>query len=185
MDDHTIVDLYINRDEKAIRETEKKYGAYCFKIAYNILKTKQDSEECMNDMYNKAWNSIPPETPRNLGAWLGKVIRNLSINVWNKSHRKKRYNGLDVILDELAECIPDTKLVEEEIEDIELTKFLDKWLESLPKFERVLFMRRYWYGETLKNLETEYKLSHGKMAKQMYRLRADLKSALEKEGYHL
>ena len=185
MDDQSIVDLYINRDESAILETDRKYGAYCFSIAYNILKVVQDSEECVNDMYNKVWNSIPPQTPKRLDAWLSKIVRNLAINVWYKSHRKKRYNGYETILDEMVECIPDTKLVEHEIEEMELTKFLDKWLESLPEFDRVLFMRRYWIGESLKKLESEYKISHGRLAKQMYHLRGDLKSALEKEGYCL
>jgi RNA polymerase sigma-70 factor (ECF subfamily) len=175
----------MHRDETAILETEKKYGAYCYRIAYNILRINQDSEECVNDMYNKAWNSIPPQTPKRLGAWLGKVIRNIAINLWNKNHRQKRYNGLKIILDELTECIPDAKLIEEEIEGIELTRFLDKWLDSLPKEDRVLFMRRYWNGEALKKLENEYNMSHGKMAKQMYQLRGNLKSALEKEGYNL
>ena len=185
MEDQDIINLYKCRDEAAILETEIKYGAYCFSIAYNILKIRQDSEECVNDMYNQAWRSIPPQIPKRLGAWLGRVIRNLAINLWNKNHRHKRYNGIEVILDELEECIPDTKLFEQEIEEIELTKFLDTWLASLPKDDRVLFMRRYWNGEALKTLEKEYNMSHGKMAKRMYQLRVNLKSALEKEGYYL
>lgn len=185
MEDLDILNLYKCRDESAITETEKKYGAYCFKVAYNILNIKQDSEECVNDMYSKAWSSIPPQYPKKLGAWLSKVIRNLAINLWNKNHRQKRNNGLDVILDELDECIPDSKRVEHEIEEIELTRFLDNWLDSLSKENRILFMRRYWNGEALKTLEKEYSMSHGKMAKRMYQLRRNLKSALEKEGYNL
>lgn len=185
MKDQDIISLYISRNENAILETEKKYGGYCFTIAYNILKERMDSEECLNDMYIKAWGSIPPEIPKNLGAWLSKVIRNLAINLWKKNHRKKRYNGIMLLFDELEECIPESNSVEQVIEGIELTNFLNKWLDSLSKEDRVLFMRRYWFGEPLKILEKEYGMSHGKMAKRMYKLRSNLKVDLEREGYSL
>lgn len=183
MQDCEIVELYLKRDETAIVETERKYGAYCSKIAKNILNHNQDVEECLNDMYHLAWNSIPPNQPENLGAWLGKIVRNISINLWNKNHAQKRYSGLEEIFEEIEECIPASGLVEHEIEEKELTTFLNRWLKGLPIEDRVLFLRRYWQGDALKVLEREYGMSHGKMAKRMYKLRQNLKNALEKEGY--
>jgi len=185
MNDYEIIALYFKRDEMAIVETRKKYGAYCSKIANNILEYKQDVEECLNDMYHHAWNSIPPDKPEHLGAWLSKVIRNLALNLLMKKRTQKRYAGMEEIFDEIKDCIPSPKLVEHEIEEKELTAFINKWLKTLPSEERVLFLRRYWWGETLKELEKEYQISHGKMAKKMYNLRASLRTALEKEGYSL
>jgi len=185
MEDHTIISLFFNRDETAILEIKNKYGGYCFSIANNILRIKEDSEECLNDMYNIAWRSIPPQTPNKLGVWLGKVVRNLAINLWNKNHRQKRYGGIILLLDELEECIPDLKLVEHEVEGNELTNILNNWLTTLSKEDRVLFMRRYWNGEQLQVLEKEYRISHGKMAKRMYNLRINLKATLEREGFCL
>ena len=185
MEDQRIVALYMERSEEAIVATKQKYGAHCFQIAKNILTLPQDAEECVNDMYHCAWNSIPPSQPENLGAWLSRVVRNIALNLWNKNHAQKRYAGLEELFDELEECIPSLNLVEHEIEEKELTGFLNNWLSSLQKEDRILFLRRYWNGEALKNLEEEYQISHGKMAKRMYRLRLDLKKSLEKEGYRL
>ena len=185
MNDYEIVTLYFKRDEAAITETEKKYGTYCCKIANNILGYKQDVEECLNDMYHHAWNAIPPARPEHLGAWLSKVIRNLALDLCMKKRAQKRYAGMEEIFDEIKDCIPSPKLVEHEIEEKEMTTFINKWLETLPAEDRVLFLRRYWRGDALKELEKEYQMTHGKMAKKMYNLRADLKTALEKEGYSL
>lgn len=185
MTDYEIIALFFKRDETAITETEKKYGAYCSSIAKNILDYKQDVEECVNDMYHHAWNSIPPNKPENLGAWLGRVIRNLALDLWKKKHAQKRYIGMEEIFDEIKECIPSPNLVEHEIEEKELTECINQWLKNLPSEDRVLFLRRYWKGDALKVLEKEYQMSHGQIAKKMYNLRADLKTALEKEGYSL
>lgn len=185
MTDHDIIVLYFKRDERAIIETQIKYGAYCSKIANNILNYKQDVEECLNDMYHHAWNSIPPAKPEHLGAWLSKVIRNLALDLLIKKRAKKRYVGMEEVFDEIKDCIPSPKLVEHDIEEKELTAFINKWLKTLPGEDRVLFLRRYWMGDALKELEKEYQISHGKMAKKMYNLRANLKTALEKEGYSL
>lgn len=185
MEDHAIIDLFLNRDETAILETKCKYEGYCFTIANNILGVKEDAEECVNDMYHIAWQSIPPLIPRKLGAWLGKVVRNLAINLWHKNHRQKRYPGMMLLLHELEECIPDINSVEQEVEFNDLTSMLNNWLYSLSKEDRILFMRRYWFGEQLKVLEEAYHMSHGKMAKRMYNLRMDLKDKLKKEGYFI
>ena len=183
MEDLQIIDLYNQRDENAISETAKKYGAFCESIAFNILTIAADVEECVNDTYLQAWNSIPPQQPARLGAWLGKVVRNIAINLWNKNHRKKRYAGMEQLLSELEDCIPSPITVEQEIEEKELTEFLNTWLASLSKADRILFMRRYWNGEAVKDLAKEYRIMPRDMAKRMYRLRQSLKSALEKGCY--
>ena len=185
MNDNEIIGLYWERKETAITASADKYGSYCHSISYNILHNNEDAEECVNDTYLQAWNSIPPQQPARLGAWLGKVVRNIAINLWNKNHRKKRYAGMEQLLSELEDCIPSPITVEQEIEEKELTEFLNTWLASLSKADRILFMRRYWNGEAVKDLAKEYRIMPRDMAKRMYRLRQSLKSALEKEDYSL
>lgn len=185
MEDVQIIELYWKREETAISETEKKYGAFCNSIALNILSVPEDAKECVNDTYFQAWNSMPPQRPVKLQAWLGRIVRNIAINLWNKNHRKKRYSGMEQLLNELEDCIPGRETVEGVIEEKELAVFINTWLGNLTQEERVLFVRRYWKGETVKKLAVEFGTSPGKMAKRMYRIRQNLKSALEKEGYVL
>lgn len=185
MEDSQIISLFFQRDEAAIAETEKKYGTFCYNIALNILSINADAEECVNDTYLRAWNSIPPQHPDRLGAWLGRVVRNIAINLWHKNHRQKRYAGMEKLLNELEDCIPSPITVEHKIEEEELTQFLNAWLASLSDEDRILFVRRYWNGETVNELAAEYRISPGNMAKRMYRLRQSLKQILEKEGYFL
>lgn len=183
MEDTQIIELFNRRDERAIHETQLKYGAYCRSIAINILTVPADAEECVSDTYLRAWNSIPPENPVKLGAWLGRVVRNIAINLWNKNHRQKRNSGLELLLSELEDCIPSAVTPEHQAEERELTELLNRWLTSLPKDDRRLFLRRYWNGEAVKSLAKEYGTSQGSMAKKMYKLRQNLKQELEKEGY--
>ncbi|MCH5352190.1 MAG: sigma-70 family RNA polymerase sigma factor, partial [Acutalibacter sp.] len=142
MEDLQIIDLYFKREEAAILETEKKYGTFCHKVALNILSNHADAEECVNDAYLQAWNTIPPQQPVKFGAWLGKVVRNISINLWNKNHRQKRYTGIEQLFDELDDCIPSPKTTEREVEEKELTEVINEWLSELTQNDRVLFMRR-------------------------------------------
>lgn len=185
MDDSQIIGLFFKRDEAAISETAKKYGTFCHSIALNILSINVDADECVNDTYLKAWNSIPPQKPDKLGSWLGKVVRNIALDFWKKNHRKKRYAGIEQLLNELEDCIPSPVTVEHEIDEHELTELLNIWLASLSQNDRVLFMRRYWNGETVSALAQENGTSPANMAKRMYRLRQNLKLKLEKEGYSL
>ncbi len=185
MEDSQIIGLYFKRDEAAILETATKYGAFCHGIALNILSIEADADECVNDAYLRAWNTIPPQKPSKLGAWLGKVVRNLAFDLWKKNHRKKRYAGIEQLLNELEDCIPSPDTVEREIEEQELTEVINTWLTSLSQNDRILFMRRYWNGETIAALAQERGMSPANMAKQMYRLRQNLKLKLEKEGYIL
>lgn len=185
MEDLEIIGLFFKRDEKAITETAAKYGAFCQNIALNILSINADAEECVNDTYLQAWNSIPPQKPDKLGAWLGKVVRNIAYNLWKKNHRQKRYAGMEEILNELEDCIPSPVTVEHKVEEQELTAVINTWLASLPQNDRILFMRRYWNGETVNALAQESGVSPANMAKKMYRLRQNLKLKLEQEGYSL
>jgi len=185
MEDFQIISLYFERDEAAISETATKYGAFCHGIALNILSINADADECVNDTYLQAWNSIPPQKPDKLGAWLGKVVRNIAFNLWKKNHRQKRYAGMEQLLNELEDCIPSPASVEHQIEEQELTEIINTWLASLPRTDHILFMRRYWNGEALNALAKESGMSPANMAKKMYRLRQNLKCKLEKEGYSL
>lgn len=183
MEDSRIIDLYFERNEDAVAETDRKYGAFCCGIALNILSLCADAEECVNDTYLQAWNAIPPLRPDRFDAWLGRVVRNLALNLWRKNHRKKRYTGMEVLLNELEDCIPAPETVEHVIEAKELAGLIDIWLASLPQDDRILFLRRYWNGERVDVLAEECGMAPGRLAKRLYKLRRRLKSALEKEGY--
>jgi RNA polymerase sigma-70 factor (ECF subfamily) len=185
VEDAQIIELYFRRDEDAISETAKKYGTFCQRLAGNILTDPADAEECVSDAYFQAWNAIPPQRPARLGAWLGRVVRNNALNCWKKNHRKKRYDGMEQLFSELTDCVPSPTTVERELDGRELTAFLNRWLGTLSRDDRVLFLRRYWNGEAVRDLARQAGVSPAKMAKRMYRLRQDLRAALEKEGYSL
>mgnify|MGYP001385017741 FL=1 len=182
MEDMQIIELYNARSETAISETDAKYGRLLHGIAMNILSNHWDSEEIVNDTYNKAWNTIPPERPNSLGAYLGRITRNLSINRWNE---RRANNGAEMLISELSDCVPTVQTIDTAIETKELTKVIDGWLSTLSSDDRVLFLRRYWFGEAVSSLANECGISANKMAGRLYRLRLSLKKALEKEGISL
>jgi len=185
MEDTRIIELYFQRNEQAIEETSKKYGQFCHSIAKNILHNNEDAEECVNDTYNNTWNAIPPARPTNFKIWLGKVVRNIAVNLYNRNHAQKRNAGLSVLLSELEDCIPSLQTTEQEISEKELSEIIEKFLRSLEKEDQVLFVRRYWNGIALNTLAKEFSLSPSKLAQRMYRLRLALKNTLEKEGVSL
>lgn len=185
MEDSQIIELYWERSEEAIAETAKKYGAFCHRLAKNILTLHEDAEECVNDAWHKAWSAIPPQRPVVLRAWLGRVVRNLAINRWNHDHAGKRYAGVEQLLSELEDCIPSPRTLEHELEEQELTDYLNVWLASLDREDRRLFVRRYWNGEAVKDLAGERGVAPTVMAKRIYRLRQSLRASLEKEGYSI
>ncbi len=185
MEDAKIIDLYWQRDEAAIAETDRKYGAFCYSVSRNILSRREDAEECVNDAYCKAWDSMPPQRPERLRAWLGKVVRNLSLNLWNKNHAQKRHSGMEQLLSELEDCVPAPETVEGQLEGRELTEFLNGWLAALSAEDRALFLRRYWNGDQVKALARERGVTQGNLSQRLYRLRCSLRAALEKEGYSL
>ncbi|GAB6084784.1 RNA polymerase sigma factor [Alkaliphilus crotonatoxidans] len=182
MEDHEIITLYWNRDETAVQETADKYGGFCYRLAMNILSVCEDAEECVSDTYHKAWNTIPPERPLAFRAWLGRIVRNLSINRWNHNRAQKRYAGVEVLLSELSDCIPDTETTEEILEAQALSGYISDWLDSLPSTERILFVRRYWNGEELGRLAMASGITPNKLAGRMFRLRKSLQSYLVEKG---
>lgn len=186
MDDNKIVDLYWERSEKAIAETSKKYGRYCKFIAYNILQNLEDSYECVNDTYINAWNSMPPHRPNRLSAFLGKITRNLSLNRYEKNTAQKRGAGqIPLILDELQKCVPSHNSVEKAIDDIILIDALNKFLSEIDRENRIIFMQRYWYMCSIKEIANELNYSESKVKMILFRLRNELRVLFEKEGIEL
>ncbi len=183
MDDRLIIKLFHERSETAIAETAAKYGKYCYSIAYNILYNEEDSEECVNDTYLKAWDVIPPQIPEKLSAFLGKITRNLAISKYRYNHSKKRGGGqVSLALEELAECIPSARNTEQVYSDKLFVEALDAFLEKLPTEKRRIFMQRYWYLRPISEIAEEFSISESKVKMTLLRTRNKLKQALEKEG---
>ena len=183
MEDKQIIDLYWNRAEKAIEETTQKYGNYCRAIAYNILHNKEDAEECVNDTCLQAWNSIPPKRPEHLAIYLGKITRNLALNRLKYYSAEKRGNGqVDLVLSELEECISAGTSVEQQMDEAFLTRAIETFLYSQPPENRNIFIRRYWYLASVKEIANSYGMSESKVISLLYRMRKKLKIFLEKEG---
>ena len=182
MDDQSIVELYLQRDENAIKESRNKYEAYCYRIAMNILSVAEDVEECINDTWISVWNRIPPVSPKSLKAFLGKLVRDISLSRYRAVHAKKRYNGMELILDELAECIPSGQDIQKSLEQKELSETVNGWLDSWPQEDRVLFVKRYYYGETVKQLSEMQSCTENQMAQKMMKLRNKLKAHLLSGG---
>lgn len=185
MEDELIIELYFTRDELAITETDHKYGAFCHRIAMNILSVREDAEECVNDTYHAAWHKLPPELPNSLRAFLGRITRNLSISRFRKNRAQKRYDGLEVMLSELGDCVPSSDTVEQAIETEQLSELISDWLVSLPADDCALFVRRYWHGDAVQALAKECGITQNQMAQRMLRLRKSLKADLEAEGVAL
>lgn len=185
MEDSKIIDLFWGRDEAAIRHTEMKYGAYCHTVAFHILSIKEDADECVSDTWLRAWNHIPPQRPSNLRIWLGKVVRNCALNLWERNHAKKRYHGIETLFEELADCLPSEDSAVQALEVKELNRLINEWLKTLSASDRALFIRRYWGGEPLTELAKAWHVAPGKLAQKMYKLRSNLKSVLQKEGVNI
>ena len=186
MEDGEIVALYWARDEQAIAETDGKYGSFCRAMARNLLGSPEDAEECVSDTYLEAWNSMPQEKPVLLRPWLGRVLRLNAIDRWRASHRQKRFGGVETLVLELEDCVPaHTDDPQRALEASELGELVERWLGSLSREDRRLFLRRYWNGEALNALASEAGLSPALLAQRMRRLRLRLKGFLEKEGVTL
>ena len=183
MDDTRIIDLFWERSEDAIAETSKKYGRYCLSIAYTILQNNEDSEECVNDTWIRAWGAMPPHRPYNLPAFLAKITRNLSLDRCRRDTADKRGAGrLRLALEELADCVPASYQVEQIVDEITLQELLNSFLGSLTQENRKIFMRRYWYMSTVKEIADEYGLTESKVKMSLLRSRRQLKKLLQKEG---
>ena len=185
MDDKQIIELYFERNEQAIKETQDKYGAFCHRIAMNILGIHEDAEECVNDTYYSVWKQIPPTVPEVFKVYLGRITRNLSISRFRAMRAKKRYSSMEVMLSELNDCVPSSSNVEQTIEVMQLSDYISEWLDSLPEEDCALFVRRYWFGNEVQELAKKCGITAAKMAQRMLRLRKSLKAALEQKGVAL
>ncbi len=182
MEDEEIINLYWTRSENAIIETDKKYGKYCNYIAYNILQDQEDSKECVNDTFLNTWNAIPPKKPVILKAFLGKITRNLAINKYEKKKTKKRGGTIELVLEELEECIPDNHSFEDEIEHKMLVNYINDFLETLSKDKQKVFLERYWYLNTIKDISAKNNLTESNVKIILFRMRKQLKNFLKKRG---
>lgn len=186
MKDEEIIALYWDREEAAIAATADKYGSYCHSISMNILHDSEDAEECVNDTYLGAWKSIPPHRPNRLAAFLGKITRNLSINRFRQYTAEKRGAGqVQLALTELEDCIPAERNVEQAIEEMALASSISQFLCAQPRQRRNIFIRRYWYLDSIRDIATAYGMSESKVASLLFRMRNELKTHLEKEGITL
>ncbi len=184
VEDSKIVELYFERNESALAETAEKYGNYLFKIAYGILADNEDSEESVNDTYLSAWDSIPPHRPMVLRTYLSKLTRRISIDLLRKKTTKKRGESqFSLSLSELEECVSGKGMVDEELDVRELSKAVSDFLRTLKKDARVLFVRRYYFCDSLKDAAKQARVSESKAKTTLYRTREKLREYLLKEGF--
>lgn len=183
MKDTEIIDLYWARNEQAIVESQLSYGKYCYSIAIHILKDAEDSDECVNDTWLRAWNSMPPNRPDYLNIFLGTITRNLSFDKWKRKNAAKRGNGeTSVAIDELIECIPAQNTTEDAVEAAELQRKINEFLHSLPEKECNVFLRRYWYSDEYNEIAKRYGMNLNSVKTSLFRTRGKLRAYLEKEG---
>ena len=183
MEDEDILKLYFAREEKAIEKTSEKYGSYCRTIAENILESREDADECVNDTWLKAWMTIPPERPRFLKTFLARITRNLSFDRYRKKNAEKRGGGQMLeVLDELAECVPGGTEPEKEWDRKELLAAIESFLDTLSLEDQALFVRRYWYAESVADLALRFSVSRGALSVRLYRLRERLREHLMRSG---
>ena len=182
MEDHQIVALYLHRAEKAVEETEKKYGTLCRSIAYHIVDNVEDAAEIVNDTYLRLWNTIPPQQPESLKAYAATVCKHLALDRYDADRAKKRGSGqLPLVLDELADCISDG--APDALDSLALREAIHTFLDGLSPITRALFVKRYWYLTPLDELSREAGMRPGALAMLMLRARKKLKKHLQKEGF--
>ncbi|MGM9641624.1 MAG: RNA polymerase sigma factor [Eubacteriales bacterium] len=183
MEDEKIIALYWERNETAIPETEMKYGRHCYAIAYNVLHSHEDADECVNDTWNAAWNAMPPEKPAKLECFLARITRNIAIDRYRHDRAQKRGAEVENVIDEYWECIPDG---DASIEDEYVMKqAINGFLASLDARTRVIFMRRYWYSMSVKDIARGMRLSESHVSVILHRTRSKFKDHLTKEGIFL
>ncbi len=186
MDDHSIVQLYWDRNDQAISKTSEKYGHYCKAIAKNILNNDEDAEECVNDTWLNAWNSMPTHWPEQLAAFLGKITRNLSFNKYKHNRAEKRGGGeIALVLGELTDCVSGTDNIEQMIDRQELVKAINTFVRSLSLEKRNIFVRRYWYADPVSKIAADYGMLQGSVSKTLERTRKKLKLYLAERGFEL
>ena len=183
MEDKRIIEMYWQRDEQALTLTRRQYGAYCHAIAWQILHSREDAEECENDTYLRAWNAMPPDRPQGLRPYLGAITRRLSLDRWRERRSQKRGGGeVALSLEELGECVAHPDTVPEAVEAAQLSAILSDFLHSLPAEEGDVFLRRYWYFDSVAQIAKRFGYSESKVKMTLSRTRDKLRAVLEKEG---
>lgn len=180
MNDANIIALYFQRDENAIRETQRAYGGKLYGVAQRIVECREDAEECVSDTYLKAWNAIPPQKPSYFYAFLAKICRHLAFGKLDWKQAAKRSGDVVALTEELEACIPD-KSREGQQERKAVIQALNAFLDGLPRESRLLFLRRYWYGDSIREIAARYGYSESKVKTQLFRTREKLRDYLQKE----
>ncbi len=182
MEDSAIVALFWSRDPRAVSALQDKYGGACQSLAARLLGSAEDGQECFNDALHRVWDTIPPQRPASLRAYLMKIARNLAIDRWRERTARRRDGEVSSLTAELEDCLPAAPSAESAAEGNETAAAIDKWLATLSKEDRVLFVRRYWYGDRVEELAKRRGVSPNSLAQRLFRLRNGLKRALEQEG---
>lgn len=185
MDDASIIRLFWERSENAIKETDKKYGRLCNSLANNILNNSSDAEECVNDSYLTVWNSIPEDRPEYFSAYLCRIVKNLSLKRLEYNTAQKRNPELLVSFDELQGCLSSDTAPEENLDAELLGKAISDFLRSQNEIKRKIFLRRYWYFDSVKKIADDFQLKEERVSTILFRMRKKLKQYLEKEGYRI
>ena len=184
MEDEKIIELYFSRNEQAVAETDKKYGAYCFTLASSILCNREDAEETVSDTYLKTWQAIPPKKPTVLKMFLAKITRNLAFSRWRSLTADKRGGGeLALVLEELSGCLASQERVEDRLNAKELAKTIRCFLNTLPQREQDIFLRRYFFVEESEDIAVRYGMKRATVLRTLSRTREKLKAYLHEEGY--
>lgn len=178
MDDTKIIELFFQRDQRAIRELDAKYGKACHSLSFNIVNNRQDAEECVNDAYLGAWNAIPPAKPDPLLTYLCKMVRNISLNAYYKREAAKRSSRYTVAMEEIEACIAAPDTVEAEIEARELARIIEGFLDMLTPEDRVIFLRRYWFADCCKDIAERVGLTEKNISVRLTRIREKLRKYL-------
>ena len=178
IDDEKIIEMFFERSEQGIRELDIKYGKICHNLSYNIVNNRQDAEECVNDAYLGAWNAIPPVRPNPLLSYIVKIVRNISLKIYWRKEAAKRSGHYKIALEEIEDYIADQKTVEDEIEARELARIIEEFLDTLTLENRVIFMRRYWFADSYKDIAEFMGLSEKIISVRLTRIREKMKQYL-------
>jgi RNA polymerase sigma-70 factor (ECF subfamily) len=186
--DEYLLDLYFKRDERAVAETQRDYRSFCMELALRILgrHNREDAEECVNDTWLRAWNAIPPQRPAVLQAFFGKLTRNLCLDRWRRDHAEKRGGSrTELALEELEDCLSARERVEDALDAEHTAGLISQFVRTLPRQDRLLFVRRYWYLDDIKTLARSFGMGQSQVKSRLHRIRLRLKTHLEKEGVAL
>lgn len=178
IDDEKIIEMFFERSEQAIRELDIKYGKICHNLSYNIVNNRQDAEECVNDAYLGAWNAIPPVRPNPLLSYIVKIVRNISLKIYWRKEEAKRSGHYTIALEEIEGYIADQKTVEDEIEARELARIIGEFLDTLTLENRVIFMRRYWFADSYKDIAEFVGLTEKNISVRLTRIREKMRQYL-------